>query len=64
MIFATPEVRDQFHRHVSTKVQHELARFEHSIVNENRTILVKHVNGSEILIQVTDSLVGPVPAER
>jgi hypothetical protein len=64
LIYATPEVRDLFHRLASTKLQHTLAQVEFSLASEGKALLIESVTGSEILIKVTDSLVFPVPHEK
>lgn len=62
MIFSSPQVRDSFHR-LSTKVQHDIARFEASLADMGVMIVVKEVKDSKVLIEITDSFVASVSVE-
>lgn len=62
MIFQTEEVRDKFHR-LDTKMQHSWARAELTLAQHGQMIKVCSVQGSQVLIEISDCLVSPVPVQ-
>lgn len=57
MIFSSKEAQDAYHR-LETGIQHNLAQADLALAPFGRVMLIQKVEGSKVLIEITDDLIG------